>query len=115
MQALIFTAAKHPKSFVSLDDADHLLTRRADAVYVADMLAAWAGRYLAELGNRRYSIAVRPRKSLRVAETGAGAFQQEVLAAGHRLLPTSRQIWEGLAQGRLPTIFWPRPWARAPR
>src|SRR5215470_15124057 len=35
----IFQAAKHPKSFVSLDDADHLLTRRADAIYVADVLA----------------------------------------------------------------------------
>ncbi|MBV7535844.1 alpha/beta fold hydrolase [Duganella sp. sic0402] len=42
----IFTAAKHPKSFVSLDDADHLLTRREDAVYVANLIAAWAGRYL---------------------------------------------------------------------
>src|SRR3546814_13106503 len=44
----IFVAAKHPKSFVSLDDADHLLSRRADAVYVAEVLAAWAGRYLGE-------------------------------------------------------------------
>ena len=34
-------AAKHPKSFVSLDDADHLLSRREDADYVADVLAAW--------------------------------------------------------------------------
>ena len=42
----IFKASKHPKSFVSLDGADHLLTRRADAVYVAEVLAAWAGRYL---------------------------------------------------------------------
>jgi alpha-beta hydrolase superfamily lysophospholipase len=42
----IFAAAKHPKSFVSLDDADHLLRRRADARYVAEVLAAWAGRYL---------------------------------------------------------------------
>lgn len=44
----IFTPAKHPKSFVSLDDADHLLTRREDAVYVADLIAAWSGRYLRE-------------------------------------------------------------------
>ena len=44
--ALIFAAAKHPKSFVSLDDADHLLSRKEDAIYVADVLAAWAGRYL---------------------------------------------------------------------
>jgi putative redox protein len=42
----IFMAARHPKSFVSLDDADHLLTRREDAVYVADLIAAWSSRYL---------------------------------------------------------------------
>jgi putative redox protein len=43
----IFTAAKHPKSFISLDDADHLLTRREDALYVAAMIAAWSSRYIA--------------------------------------------------------------------
>jgi putative redox protein len=43
---LIYEAARHPKSFVSLDGADHLLDRRSDARYVADVLAAWAGRYL---------------------------------------------------------------------
>ena len=42
----IYEAALHPKSFVSLDDADHLLTRRADAEYTADLIAAWASRYL---------------------------------------------------------------------
>ncbi len=42
----IFEAARHPKSFVSLDDADHLLSRRADATYVAEVLAAWGSRYL---------------------------------------------------------------------
>jgi putative redox protein len=44
----IFLAARHPKSFVSLDDADHLLTKRTDAAFVAEVLAAWAGRYLAD-------------------------------------------------------------------
>jgi putative redox protein len=43
----IFLAARHPKSFVSLDDADHLLTRPGDAQYAADVIAAWASRYLA--------------------------------------------------------------------
>jgi putative redox protein len=43
----IFTAARHPKSFLSLADADHLLTRRVDSTYVADVIAAWAGRLLA--------------------------------------------------------------------
>lgn len=43
---LVFDSARHPKSFVSLDGADHLLTDRADAAYVAEVLAAWASRYL---------------------------------------------------------------------
>ncbi len=42
----IYLAAKHPKSFVALDGADHLLTNRSDAMYVADVLAAWSRRYL---------------------------------------------------------------------
>jgi len=42
----IFAAAKHPKSFISLDNADHLLTARDDAVYAADLIAAWVPRYL---------------------------------------------------------------------
>ncbi|WP_417662442.1 alpha/beta fold hydrolase [Pseudomonas sp.] len=44
--AKIFTAAKHPKSFVSLDKADHLLSKKEDARYVAKTLAAWAERYV---------------------------------------------------------------------
>ncbi|SMD24187.1 alpha/beta hydrolase family protein [Lentzea albidocapillata] len=43
---LVFDSARHPKSFVSLDGADHLLTGRADAAYVAEVLAAWVSRYL---------------------------------------------------------------------
>lgn len=42
----IFVAAKHPKSFVSLDSADHLLSKTEDARYAASVLAAWAGRYI---------------------------------------------------------------------
>jgi putative redox protein len=44
--AQIFTTAKHPKSFISLDNADHLLTRREDAIYAANLIAAWVVRYL---------------------------------------------------------------------
>ena len=47
----IFAAAKHPKSFVSLDDADHLLTKARDAEYVAATISAWATRYIAEPEN----------------------------------------------------------------
>ena len=42
----IFVAARHPKSFLSLDSADHLLRKREDAFYVADVIGAWASRYL---------------------------------------------------------------------
>lgn len=42
----IFVNARHPKSFISLVDADHLLTRRSDAVYAANLIAAWSERYL---------------------------------------------------------------------
>ena len=42
----IFVAAQHPKSFVTLDDADHLITDKRDAAYVADVIATWAARYL---------------------------------------------------------------------
>ena len=45
--AQIFDRARHPKSFVSLADADHLLSRRSDAEYVAGVIVAWATRYLA--------------------------------------------------------------------
>ena len=44
----IFVAAKHPKSFVSLDDADHLLSKKPDAQYAAKTIAAWASRYVSE-------------------------------------------------------------------
>jgi putative redox protein len=42
----IFTQAKHPKSYVSLDTADHLLSKKSDAVYIANVIAAWSERYL---------------------------------------------------------------------
>ena len=83
--ARIFLAAKHPKSFVSLDDADHLLTRRADARYVGAVLAAWASRYLpAQPQDARTPEG--PRDTVRVRETRTGKFQQEVTVGRHRLL-----------------------------
>lgn len=48
--ASIYAAAKHPKSFVSLDKADHLLTKKEDAEYVADTITAWIARYLPREG-----------------------------------------------------------------
>jgi putative redox protein len=76
--AKIFMAAKHPKSFVSLDDADHLLTRAVDAAYAAEVLAAWSSRYLEQ-------PSAEPVPGVRVAEAGQGKFTEDVYAGRHRL------------------------------
>jgi putative redox protein len=81
----IFMAAKHPKSFVSLDDADHLLTRRTDARYVAAVLAAWASRYLPTVAEAAVEASP-PRDVVSVRETHAGKFQQQVVIGPHRLI-----------------------------
>jgi putative redox protein len=78
----IFGAAKHPKSFVSLDDADHLLTRRQDANYVAEVLAAWAGRYL---GLAQAEPLKAASGTVVVQEAGEGKFAQHVAAGPHQL------------------------------
>ncbi len=80
--AEIFTTAKHPKSFVSLDDADHLLTRESDARYVGHVLAAWATRYLPAI-DAEESI---PDPDLVSATTHAGGFRTDIVAAGHELI-----------------------------
>ena len=79
----LFVAAKHPKSFVSLDTADHLLTRREDAEFAADMIAAWANRYLpvhsaAEPADGRSAVIVE--------ETGNGAYENAVTIGAHHFI-----------------------------
>ena len=81
--AAIFTAAKHPKSFVSLDGADHLLTDPADANYVAGVIASWVARYLPAEAPRRED---EPAEDVVVGETGQGRFQVSVQAGPHRFL-----------------------------
>ncbi len=79
---LIYDAAKHPKSFISLDGADHLLTSAADARYVGSILASWADRYALE-------PAVEPdveelRAGERVAtRTFGDGFRTDVVAGRH--------------------------------
>jgi len=85
----IFGAAKHPKSFVSLDDADHLLSRKADAVYVAEVLSAWAGRYLGmavETEKEGPSVLKAEPGTVGVRETRTGKFTQEIRAGKHAFM-----------------------------
>lgn len=83
--ALIYTHAKHPKSFVSLDKADHLLTRDRDSRYAARVLAAWASRYVShesiETGSARHV----PGATV-VEGRNADGFLVSVNANGHRLI-----------------------------
>jgi putative redox protein len=81
----IFLAARHPKSFVSLADADHLLTRRSDAIYAAHVIAAWAERYLEGAPQREAAADAGPRPVV-VTETRASTFQQDVTIGPHRML-----------------------------
>jgi len=91
----IFTTAKHPKSFVSLAGADHLLSKKDDAVYVANVIAAWAERYLeqpAERSDEQVGIVL-------VRETGGGKFQQEIMSGPHRFLADEPVKAGGLDSG----------------
>lgn len=95
----IFRAARHPKSFVSLDEADHLLTRSEDAGYAATVTVAWASHYLGS-GSPLRSEA-QP-GYVTIEETGEGDFQVEVEAGGARFLADEPVDVEGSAPGRRP-------------
>ncbi len=81
--ARIYAAARHPKSFVSLDTADHLLTGKADAAYVAAVLAAWAGRYVNATAAKPAPIPATG--EVTVMETREGRFTQDISAGVHHL------------------------------
>lgn len=75
----LFLAAKHPKSFVTLDDADHLLSRAADAEYAAGVIAAWVQRYLPARGEEAGAA---HEGIVRVTEDSAGGLLQHVSVDG---------------------------------
>lgn len=77
----IFTHAKHPKSFITLCDADHLITREKDAEYAADVISAWASKYL-DLKPPAPPIGA-PEGVLRVREADPNGFLQDI-HLGHR-------------------------------
>ncbi len=76
----IFTAAMHPKSYVSLDEADHLLTNEADAEYVSSVISAWASRYITLKAEKLYADF--PEGLVRVREADAKGFLQDVVVDG---------------------------------
>src|SRR5262245_31695173 len=93
----IFTAAKHPKSFVSLAGADHLLSGRSDAAYVANVIRAWAERYL-DMPQLAPEASHDP-NTVVVRETGQGRFQQAIAVRSHRFLSDEPVEVGGLDSG----------------
>ena len=99
----IFGAARHPKSFVSLAGADHLLSKAEDGKYVANVVAAWVGRYLEK--PEIMSEAEIEAGLVLVRETHAGKFQQEILTGPHHLLADEPLKVGGLDSGAGPYDF----------
>lgn len=78
----IYQQAKHPKSFISLDQADHLLTNKEDAEYVADVIASWANRYLSQSSRVQQKASSVARGEVVVTERNQ-KFTQTVSSDGH--------------------------------
>ena len=93
----IFVAAKHPKAFVGLDGASHLLGRKRDAAFVGQMIAAWAQRYVdaapAEAAPQAAPGAVV------VTANGRGPYGQTIVAGAHRLAADEPKDVGGLDAG----------------
>lgn len=94
----IFAAAKHPKSFVSLDNADHLLTKPEDAAYVAATINTWASRYLPHPEDKTQKW----EGHVTVSETGASKFQNWVQAGPHGFMADEPKSYGGTETGPTP-------------
>ena len=98
--ANIYKAAKHPKSFISLDDADHLLLKEEDSLYVGMMIAAWSHRYIdtpVQEENEKINIDNRVTTS-----TGNEDFFTEVFANGHAMIADEPVKYGGTDRGPTP-------------
>jgi putative redox protein len=94
----IFLAARHPKSFVSLDKADHLLTDPEDAGFAAQVMLGWVSRYIKAAPAQTEET----RAGVVVSETGEGKYQNRVQAGAHRLLADEPVADGGMDTGPSP-------------
>lgn len=99
----IFAAARHPKSYVSLDGADHLLSNQRDAEFAASAISAFASRYIED-----QSGALDPAPStgqVVVSETSQGPFLNHVVVGAHRFLADEPESIGGFDAGPAPYDF----------
>ena len=101
--AEIFAAARHPKSFVALDAADHLLSDPQDAMFAAAMIGAFADRYVVD----ESGVLAAPSSSapVLVAETTQGPFLNHVVVGNHRMLADEPESIGGFDAGPSPYEF----------
>lgn len=102
--AQIFMAAKHPKSYVSLDNADHLVSRPEDAEYVAEIIATWSARYV----NRPQPAPPigTPEGVVRVSEADPDGFLQDITSGSQvHLLADEPLAYGGTNMGMSPYGF----------
>ncbi len=100
----IFQAAKHPKSFVTLDNADHLVSRPEDAEYAAEVISTWVARYLILRPPAPPPGA--PEGIVRVAEADATGFLQDVNSGPlHHTLADEPLAYGGTNKGMTPYGF----------
>ena len=92
----IYVAARHPKSFLSLDNADHLLSRKEDAARAASLIAAWADAYVEPAPGRE------PPADVEAVETGRGKFQLQINTGKHQLFADEPDSFGGLDSGPSP-------------
>lgn len=93
----IYEMAKHPKSFITLDGADHLLTRKEDSMYVGSMVGSWVTRYLA----LPKTEALETDKQV-VVRTGDDGYTTEIKASGHNLIADEPESFGGKNLGPNP-------------
>jgi uncharacterized OsmC-like protein/alpha/beta superfamily hydrolase len=98
--AAIFKEARHPKSFVSLDDADHLLSRPEDARYAGALIAAWAGKYIEK--KQTDPSPVQDSDWQVRASIGPQGFTTDIVAGEHRLIADEPAAVGGAEMGPTP-------------
>nr|VFK51098.1 MAG: putative redox protein [Candidatus Kentron sp. TUN] len=98
----IFEYALHPKSFISLDKADHLLSQREDSQYAAEMIAAWAGKYTRSPDAQETIVPEAPEIGEVLVTEIDGRFSQEIRTHQHRFLADEPIDYGGADTGPSP-------------